>query len=56
MRHMAGPKITYAFLILAVGLMLTDLCKLVRTPSEPVLAVPTGHTKFTNFKDFRMEE
>ncbi|HTC91218.1 MAG TPA: hypothetical protein VK686_23095 [Bryobacteraceae bacterium] len=38
MRHMVQPKITYAFLILAVGLMLTDLCKLVRAPSEPVFA------------------
>jgi hypothetical protein len=38
MRHMLWPKITYAFLIFAVGLMLTDLCKLVRAPSEPVFA------------------
>jgi hypothetical protein len=38
MRHMVQSKITYAFLILAVGLMLTDLCKLVRAPSEPVYA------------------
>jgi hypothetical protein len=38
MLHTVRPQITYAFLILAVGLMLTDLCKLVRTPSEPVFA------------------
>jgi hypothetical protein len=38
MPHMLRPKITYAFLILAVGLMLTDLCKLVQAPSEPVFA------------------
>ncbi len=31
-------KLTYAFLILAAGLMLTDVCRLMRAPSEPAFA------------------
>lgn len=31
-------KVTYGFLILAVGLMLTDVCRLMRAPSEPAFA------------------
>jgi hypothetical protein len=31
-------KVTYGFLILALGLMVTDFCRLMRAPSDTVLA------------------
>jgi hypothetical protein len=31
-------KVTYGVLILALGLMLTDFCRLMRTPSDPALS------------------
>ena len=31
-------KVIYGFLILAVGMMLTDVCKLLRAPSEAPLS------------------
>jgi hypothetical protein len=31
-------KVTYGFLILALGLMLTDFCRLMRAPSDTVLS------------------
>ena len=38
MRLTIQSKVTYGFLILALGLMLTDFCRLVRAPSDAVLA------------------
>ena len=33
-------KVTYGFLILAFGMMLTDVCKLMRAPSERGILPP----------------
>jgi len=35
-------KVTYGFLILAFGMMLTDVCKLLRAPSDTGLSVTAG--------------
>jgi hypothetical protein len=35
-------KFTYGFLILAFGLMLTDVCRLVLAPSGEVLSAASG--------------
>jgi hypothetical protein len=49
MPHMLRSNITYAFLLLAVGLMVTDLCKLVRAPSEPVFATANSTRQVHKF-------
>jgi hypothetical protein len=35
-------KVTYGFLILAFGMMLTDVCKLLRAPSDAALSAATS--------------
>ncbi len=35
-------KVTYGFLILAFGLMLTDVCRLMRAPSEAPLSAASS--------------
>jgi hypothetical protein len=35
-------KVTYGFLILAFGLMLTDFCRLMRAPSEAPLTATSS--------------
>jgi hypothetical protein len=32
------PNVTYAFVILALGMMLTDFCRLLQTPSTAALS------------------
>ena len=38
-------KVTYGFLILAFGLMLTDVCRLLRTPSAETFSAGATHAR-----------
>jgi hypothetical protein len=38
MQAMIRTKVSYAFLILAIGLMLTDVCRLAWPPSRAAVA------------------
>jgi hypothetical protein len=42
-------KVTYGFLLLAVGLMLTDVCRLMRAPSESALAATNSAQQMHRF-------
>jgi hypothetical protein len=42
MRLTLPRNVTYAFLILAVGLMVTDFCRLLRTPLDAPLSAANG--------------
>jgi hypothetical protein len=35
-------KVTYGFLVLAFGMMLTDVCKLMRAPSSTAMAATSS--------------
>lgn len=36
-------KITCGFVIVAVAMMVTDVCRLVRTPAEPAFSAASAH-------------
>ena len=42
-------KVTYGFLILALGLMLTDVCRLLRTPSAETFSAASNATHSRRF-------
>ena len=43
MQRTIRMNVTYGFLILALGMMLTDLCRLARTPNPAVSATNGQH-------------
>jgi hypothetical protein len=42
-------KVTYGFLILALGMMLTDVCRLLRTPSAETFSAANNATHARRF-------
>ncbi len=42
MQRLIPAKVTYGFLILALGMMLTDFCKLMRAPVDGSLTAGNG--------------
>ena len=42
-------KVTYGFLILALGMMLTDVCRLLRTPSVETFSAANNATHARRF-------
>ena len=46
------PKVTYAFVILALGMMLTDFCKLLRNPSNAANAALSATSEIQHVRKF----
>jgi hypothetical protein len=42
MQLTVGRNISYAFVVLAVGLMVTDFCRLLREPSDAAFSAANG--------------